>query len=102
MTFFTDDFRRDPHPTYDRLRAAAPVFRMREGVFLVLDYETAKRVLTDEGAFESHVSEAPIVRDWIIFMDGPRHARLRGLVAKAFSRRALLDVEPTVHAIADA
>src|SRR5216684_8604546 len=41
------------------------------------------------------------VADNMLTMDEPDHTRLRGIVDEAFRRRAILDMEPRILAIAD-
>jgi cytochrome P450 len=93
VDLFSDAARRDPYPAYDALRAAAPVFREPgTGLWLALDYETVKRVLSDPGAFSSRYGP-----DWMIFADPPRHSKLRALVSKAFTPRSVAALEPRIR-----
>ena len=73
MSFFSDDFRRDPYPTYAMLRAGSPLLHEpQSGAWLVFDYDGVKRTLHDQEAFASAVSPdgGPTSR-WLIFMDPP-------------------------------
>lgn len=95
-------FRRNPHPLYATFRRIAPVVRLRRGMWAVFDYEHVKRALHDHDAFSSRAAPpggAPL--DWLIFQDPPRHTALRGLITRAFTPRAIGEMEPQVHAIVD-
>ena len=94
--------RRNPYPLYAQLRAAAPVLRdPRSGLWLLLDYESVKRALTDHATFASDVSlSGRGTLGWMIFTDPPRHTKLRALVTRAFTPRAVAALEPRVREIA--
>src|SRR5437764_5937428 len=90
---FSDDARRNPYPIYADLRATMPLLREpRSGLWMVFDYATAKRILSDHESFSS--KHGP---DWLIFTDPPRHGKLRALVSKAFTPRSVADLEPRVR-----
>ncbi|MGC2638597.1 MAG: cytochrome P450, partial [Acidobacteriaceae bacterium] len=38
--------------------------------------------------------------EWIIFMDPPRQAKLRGLISRAFGPKAIADLEPRISSLA--
>ena len=90
IELFSDDARRNPFPLYAQLRATSPVFREpRSRLWMVLDYESVQRVLSDHESFSSrHGPET-----WMIFQDPPRHAKLRALVSKAFTPRSIAAME---------
>jgi len=93
------DLRRNPYPAYDQLRSAAPVLRdPRSGAWMLFDYESVRRALTDHEAFSSIVS-APGSRtgQWLIFSDPPRHTKLRALIMRAFTPRAAAGLEPRIR-----
>jgi cytochrome P450 len=70
-------------------------------VWLVLDYAGVERALTDHAHFSSNVSPSRNVRfEWLLFMDPPRHSRLRSLVAHAFTPRSIAALEPRIRTIA--
>ncbi|HKQ38920.1 MAG TPA: cytochrome P450 [Verrucomicrobiae bacterium] len=94
LNLFADDVRRDPYPLYDQIRAASPLFRdPNSGLLMVFDYEGAKRVLNDHDAFSSRIGPA----EWIIFMDPPRHSKLRALISQAFTPRSITNLEPRIR-----
>jgi cytochrome P450 PksS len=92
-------FKADPHPTYARMRAEAPVCRTRLAWFpawIVMRYDDALTVLKDE-RFSKDFS---VVSRWaprrvreltrnLINLDPPDHTRLRTLVSKAFTPRMI-------------
>lgn len=92
---FSDDMRRDPYPFYDRVRAASPLLHVpHPDLWMVLDYDGVKRVLSEPGTFSSRFGP-----DWMIFADPPRHTQLRGLVSKAFTPRSVAALEPRIRAL---
>ena len=93
---FSDAARRDPYPLYEALRATSPVLRdSQSGLWMVFDYEGVKRVLADHEAFSSRSGPA----DWMIFVDPPRHTKLRALVSKAFTPRSIAGLEGRIREI---
>lgn len=114
----SQDFFRDPAATVRRLQAAGPVvevgFPMVGRVWMTTTQEMASRVLKDGKLFTMRKDggAVPGMRWWMpriigvltnhmLTVDEPDHARLRGIVDEAFRRRAVLDMEPRVRAIAD-
>ena len=93
IDLFSNAIRRDPYTAYDRLRAGGPVCRdPASGLWLALDYDVVKRVLSDSDAFSSRYGP-----DWLIFADPPRHTKLRALVSKAFTPRTVAALEPRIR-----
>ena len=118
MDFASQAFFRDPAAGVKKLQAAGPVievtFPIVGRVWMATTQETAARVLKDGRVFTLRKDDGTVagLRWWMprIFrvfansmlnMDEPDHARLRGLVDEAFRRRAVLDMEPRIRAIAD-
>lgn len=98
---FTDEMRRDPFPIFDQMRAMAPVLHEPEsGAWMLFDHETVKRALQDHETFGSAVSEAGTnTSQWLIFTDPDRHTKLRALVSRAFTSRAVAGLEPRIRAL---
>jgi cytochrome P450 PksS len=118
MDFASQEFFRDPPAGLKKLQAAGPVVEVRfpivGRVWMTTTQEAASRVLKDGRVFTLRKADGTVagLRWWMprIFrvfannmlnMDEPDHARLRGLVDEAFRRRAVLDMEARVRAIAD-
>lgn len=93
------DFRRNPFPIYQQLRAAAPVLHEPQtDSWLLFDYDSVKLALTDHERFSSDMTIAGRGNpEWIIFMDPPRQMRLRGLISKAFTPRGVAELEPRIR-----
>src|SRR5690242_5504427 len=88
--------RRDPYPWYDRARGGAPVVQLAPlDVWAILDYQGVKDALSDPAAFSSAI-RAP---DWLVFMDPPRHTKLRALILKAFTPRVIAGLEARIREI---
>jgi cytochrome P450 PksS len=117
VDFTSDAFFRDPAATIARVRAAGPVVETRfpivGKVWITTTYDTAARVLKDSATFTLRREGALAGLSWwmprslatmannMLTMDEPDHARLRCIVDEAFRRRAILEMEPRIRAIAD-
>ncbi|HTV13970.1 MAG TPA: cytochrome P450 [Acidobacteriaceae bacterium] len=99
IDFASGDYRRNPFPVYDQLRAAAPLLRdPRSGLWLLFDYAGVRQALTDHAHFSSSLFRAGRSNPgWLIFLDPPRHARLRSLISQAFTQRAVAELEPRIR-----
>ncbi len=106
---FSYEFHEDPYPTYRWLREHAPLYRNDR-----LDFWALSRFADVMGAFvdwETYSSAEGIVLErldpkylemtpMMIFLDPPRHDRLRKLVSRAFTPRRVAALEPFVRDIA--
>jgi cytochrome P450 PksS len=116
--FTSQDYLRDPAVGLARLRAAGPVvdvsFPIVGRVWITTTQDLAARVLKDSDTFSMRAEGGALagLRWWMpglirtlantmLSMDEPDHTRLRGIVDEAFRRRAILDMEPRILAIAD-
>jgi cytochrome P450 len=113
----SDAFFDDPMASVAALRAAAPVvparFSLIGNVWVTTTHEATARVLKDTAAFPLRKNGTVAGFRWwmpksitmfannMLTSDEPDHARLRGVVDEAFRRRAVLEMEPNVSAIAD-
>ncbi len=99
---FDPGLQSDPFRTYGRLRDAAPVHvtvgRRGEPVYVLSRYEDVTRALKDVQTFSSQVAPAPI----LMFKDPPDHTRLRRMLARAFTPRAIEALAPRIAALAGA
>ncbi len=112
------EYFRDPIATLARLRTLGPVVEIRfpiiGRVWITTTQEVAGRVLKDSETFTLRKNGGAIagLRWWMpgiirtmadnmLTMDEPDHTRLRSIVDEAFRRRAILDMEPRIRAIAD-
>jgi len=98
------EFLADPFPFYDRLRREAPVYRTSlsylgdTDIYVLPRYADCVELTTDP-RFRRIVEGAPplpipdslklISTDTMIFKDDPEHLRLRKLVSKAFTPKAV-------------
>ena len=98
IDLFAPEVRRNPWPVYDRLRAESPVLHVPPPFngWMVFDYDTVKWIMTDHGTFSSRI---PAPSFSFIFTDPPEHTRLRNLISRAFTPRAIADLEPAIREI---
>ena len=111
----TPAFFQDPYSVYAQLRALAPVHRDEHApIWHVTHYQAVQKALRDprlsadrSGWFLSDQQRrdfpclASILPDMMVFADPPQHTRLRGLIARPFSPRAVAGLRPRVQAIVD-
>ncbi len=111
-------FRADPYPTYARFRSEAPMVRSSTGLRVISRHRDVSKVLRspdvardiDEAAIDFSAPELA----WrevrrgnrgaksMLNLDAPDHTRLRGLVSKAFTPKAIGRLRPRVQALVDA
>ncbi len=113
---FSPEFRADPYPLYAKLREAAPVLKTPLGSYMVTRYAEVDRVLrsqavrTPRGYKDADDPTGPPRfdpsgplslhrRHWLIFQSGEAHARLRKLIMKVFTPRAVRALAPRVDAL---
>ena len=102
----------DPYPTYAKLRARDPVHRSRLlQAWVFTRYADVDAILRDHRRFSSDPRKRPAPRrrraslpraeePSMLFLDPPDHTRLRALVNKAFTPRAVAALEPHVRELA--
>jgi cytochrome P450 len=120
---FQPGFAENPYPTYARLREEDPVHQSPFGAWVLSRYDDVDAFLRDrrassQGLFNDEIRETVLramglwdawkasvipstLAATLLFKDPPDHTRLRNLVAKAFTPRAVAELEPRVHAIVD-
>jgi cytochrome P450 len=104
---FSEVFFNDPYPTYRRLRDEAPVYRNdRYGFYALSRHEDVAAAYKDFETFSSTrgVDLATMTSDdpvppLIIMMDPPDHNRMRVLVSRVFTPRAIAGLEPMVREV---
>lgn len=118
MMLFSPEGRADPYPIYSTLRETAAVLETPFGGFMVTRYEPVDRVLrspafrTPRGyrdandpagppRFDAATALGVHRRHWVIFQSGEAHARLRKLIMKVFTPRAVRSLAPRVEALVD-
>jgi cytochrome P450 len=121
LDFNTDAFRRDPYPHYAALRKQSPVFLSQPEGQLPIWYVTGAReveqVLLDNQRFARDPARispefaalfrvgdeqtSALINDHMLNRDGDNHRRLRRLVSKAFTLKAVNAMRPRIQQIAD-
>jgi cytochrome P450/predicted transcriptional regulator len=116
--FSSQNYFRNPAVEIEKLRSAGPVVEVRfpivGRVWTTTTQDLAERVLKDSETFTLRRDDGSVagLQWWMpavlrtlannmLSMDEPDHRRLRDVVEEAFRRRAVLDMEPRILAIAD-
>jgi cytochrome P450 len=106
--------RQNPYPAYRLLRRAKPLLHIaRYDLWLATRYDDVKTILTDYRSFSSDFGAAMpadmprgTLQDSIITVDPPLHTKLRNLVSRAFTPRAIANlhgrIEQITHELIDA
>jgi cytochrome P450 len=98
IRFLSDDMRRDPFPVYDQLRRISPVLHdAQSNAWMIFDYDGVKLAVNDHDAFSSFVSPSGLISKWLVFLDPPRHSKLRALIMRAFTPRVVASLEPRIR-----
>lgn len=100
LDLFSDDSRRNPFPLYDVARRACPVmFEPNSGLWLIFDYAGVKRALDDTETFGSDMGSigAHPTPPWLVFIDPPRHTKLRNIISQAFTPRVVAAMEARIR-----
>ena len=102
MQLFDDAMRRDPYPAYARLRSTSPIFHVAAAdLWMLLDHASVKRALHDHETFSSAVGASRGHSfEWLMFMDPPRHTKLRAIINRAFTSRSIAALEPRIRELA--
>jgi cytochrome P450 len=105
---FSEVFFDDPYEMYARLRDEAPVyFSERYGFYALSRFDDVCDAHKDWATFSSEYGvdlntlskgEKPTF-DSIIMMDPPKHDRLRALVSRVFTPRAMAAMEPMIREV---
>ncbi len=101
----------DPYPTYHAMRAAAPLVKVGEAWY-VTTFELADEVLKNpsfgRGQYTTFMRNAlgpgPLfdsLSNWILYLDPPDHTRIRSLVMRAFTPRAVSRLRALIQSLVD-
>ncbi|HUP34224.1 MAG TPA: cytochrome P450 [Candidatus Limnocylindria bacterium] len=101
----------DPYPMYHRLRAEDPVHHSPLGFWVLTRYADVLAMLRDPRLIKEPIAAFVAARFGVavppglglsmLDRDPPDHTRLRGLVSKAFTPRALERLRPEIQQIVD-
>jgi cytochrome P450 len=105
-------FHDDPYPIYHALRTHAPVHLMTSGSMLVSRYADLEAIYKNTALFSSDKTRefwpkfgaSPLYDHHttsLVFNDGPRHTRVRRIMAGAMTPRAIANMEGSVVALVD-
>jgi cytochrome P450 len=117
----SQDFARDPFPTYAHMRAAGPVFQRRLALlgktWIAATYQAASEVLKDDETFVMEAKKVGktvlggilrllpgilrVFSDNMLAHDNPDHRRLRRLVEQAFSRHTVENMRGRIGVLCD-
>jgi cytochrome P450 len=105
------EFVADPYPMYHRLRAEDPVHHSPLGFWVLTRYADVMAMLRDPRLIKEPIAAFVAARFGMavppglglsmLDRDPPDHTRLRGLVSKAFTPRALEKLRPGIQQIVD-
>lgn len=109
--FFAYETVVDPFPVFARLREEDPVYETGFGYWYVSRYEDASRMLREPSLLAGRgvpdsmgITSGPLydlMTTWMMAIDGPEHTRVRKLVSRAFTPRAVEAMRPQVQRVAD-
>lgn len=108
----------DPYPALRRLQETAPVFRSeRMGAWIVTRHADVRAAFRDPRLSSDRIRPfvaqlQPALKElvlplgenlalWAVFNDPPQHTRLRALMGKAFTSRAVESLRPRIAGIVD-
>jgi cytochrome P450 len=114
MELGTPAGRADPYPRYAALHELGEAVRLGPGAVVVVGYDANNAVLRDpcftasdgttlDQTFPGWRSQPVFVQgaDWLLNINGARHARIRRLIARAFTARRVAGLEPAITTMAD-
>lgn len=117
LELFTPEARADPYPIYRRYREQSPVQRSQVGIWTFTRYRDILTILRDE-RFSADHRNATVVNEFfaqetgpdpirevagkiLLFTDPPDHTRMRTLVNKAFTPRAIEGLRSHISELVD-
>src|SRR5262249_10852628 len=97
------DPRYNPFPLYARMRATSPVlFHPEQRMWLVYGYDDVRTIGNDPATFSSRVLKDFPGREGrqpFLLEDAPYHTKMRNLVSRAFTPKAIAELEPRIEEI---
>jgi len=106
--------RANPYPLYAALHEMGEVIKLGPEDVMVVGYDAINSVLRDPGFrvcdnatleknFPGWQANPVFVQagDWLLNLNAPRHARIRSLIARAFTARRIAGLEPAIATMAD-
>ena len=112
--FLSDQNLRDPHPLFLKMRKERPIhWSSRYRAWIVTRHSDVLRGLRDPGLSSDRIGSlldsAPpesasrkaleLLSDWMVFKDPPVHTRLRKLITKSFTSRAVSHIQERIEEI---
>jgi cytochrome P450 len=114
MKIATPEGRANPYPLYAALHELGEAIEAGPGEVLVVGHDAISSILRDPAFRVTDASrwneDFPVWRDqpvfiqgadWILNLNAPDHARIRSLIARAFTARRIAGLEPAITAMAD-
>ena len=101
----------DPYPTYSAMRAAGPLVKVG-GTRFVTNYALADQLLKSQlfgrgeytGLMREALGQGPLfdsLSKWMLYLDPPDHTRIRALVMRAFTPRAVARLRTLIQSMVD-
>jgi len=108
----TPEFYADPYPTYRALREHEPVKRLPNGSYFLTRYDDLVTAYKNTQVFSSDKKKefgpkygaSPLYEHHttsLVFNDPPAHTRVRRLIMRALSPRAIAEMEPDLIRLVD-
>ncbi|MDA2962138.1 MAG: cytochrome P450 [Actinomycetota bacterium] len=116
--FLVGDYFKDPYPVYRQLLEESPIFWSDIArAWIVCPFDEVENGLNSDDIYNqsermtkasSHLTKEQLetlpniltnLSNWIVFKDPPGHTRLRRLISKAFTPRAITAFEPRIEEI---
>jgi cytochrome P450 len=88
-------FLADPYPHYRALRESDPVHRDEDGRWIITRHDDVTAILRDDAKFSAQQDNTGSM----LVSDPPKHTRLRSIVSKAFTPRAVEALAPRIEEI---
>lgn len=116
LNLLDPEFRRDPYPALARARVEEPVHQDPMGIWYVTRHADVSALNRDARLgrdlrkwlaypmLRPYLADSPLERCvelWMFSLDPPDHTRLRKLVAKAFTPKAVAAMRSSIEAAAD-